>query len=109
MFDMEKRSYERIEAVQLVRISCRNKIYTGATLNLSEKGIFVDIKRGFSTNIMCSIYIYIDDQLLKMLARVKHFTRINGSCYGVGIEVINSPKNYLEYMKNLKKTSEVLL
>lgn len=106
---MEKRSCIRIEAVKMVRIYYRAKMYPGTTLNISEKGIFIDIKRWFSTNIMCGIDIHIEDEFLKMLVMVKHFTKVNGSCYGLGVEIINSPMNYLEFVKNLKRTSDFLL
>lgn len=106
---MEKRSFVRIEAVKAVRLYYRSKIYPGTTLNISEAGMFIDIKRWFSTKSMCAIDIHMGDEFLKLLVMVKHFTKVNNSCYGVGVEIINSPMNYLDYLNNLKKTSDFLL
>jgi hypothetical protein len=99
---MEQRTYYRIQTGESVRIYYRNKIYPGTTLNLSQKGMFINTKRWFSSNSLCLIDIKIGDELLKFLSRVKQFTKINSDSYGVGVEILNPPQNYLEYVNSLK-------
>lgn len=99
---MEKRSFERIDADVDVRFSYGYIFYTGSITNLSEKGLFIRTKNCLPTNSLILIMFREDDELLKILARVKRSTKSNRYDDGMGIEVLNPQRKYIDYVNNMK-------
>ncbi len=99
---MEKRSFERIDADVDVRFSYGYIFYTGSITNLSEKGLFIRTKNCLPMNSLILIMYRVEDELIKILARVKRSTKSNRYDDGMGIEVLNPQKKYIDYVNNMK-------
>lgn len=99
---MERRASERIRANIAVRFYCDNNEYTGNVTDLSQHGMFI------STDGMCfpfssefKIAFPIKTEVLNILVLVRRITKTKDCYDGIGVEILNPPKNYLEYMKDL--------
>ena len=99
---MEKRSFERIDADVDVRFSYGYIFYTGNIKNLSERGLFIRTKNCLPDNSLILIMFRVEDELLKILARVKRSSKSNRYNDGMGIEVINPQSKYLDFVDNMK-------
>jgi hypothetical protein len=93
---MEKRSFERIDADIDVRFSYGYMFYTGAISNLSEKGLFVRTKNCLPDNSIVLIMLRLENELVKLLARVTRSIRSGNNRDGMGIEILNPQKKIPE-------------
>ena len=98
----EKRAVKRIAANLETRLSCGNMFYTGVVLNLSEKGMFISTRRFLPSNTTFLIIIRMEDKLLKIPAKVKRLTKTDSFYYGMGVELLTPPAEYLEFVENIK-------
>ena len=99
---MEKRSFERIDADVDVRFSYGYIFYTGNITNLSERGLFIRTKNCLPDNSLILIMYRVEDELLKILARVKRSIKSNRYNDGMGIEVLNPQSKYHDFVNNMK-------
>jgi hypothetical protein len=97
---MEKRAYERMPADIEVRLPYGNKFYSGTILNLSEKGMFISTKKFYPSDSMLSIYI--DNKPVNLLSRVRRYRMTAGHLDGIGIEILNPQKKYLDFIDDLR-------
>ena len=100
MFIMKKRAFERIPVDFEVRLPCGNMFYSGTVLNLSEKGMFISTKRIYPVDSILNIQM--EKETVYLLARVKSFKKTDGNSDGIGVEILNPPQNYLEFVSSLK-------
>ncbi len=105
---MEKRIFERIPSSLAVRFPHENMFYSGTVLNLSEKGMFISTKRLFPAYSVFSITIKRENELLKVFVRVKRAMKTNGYYDGIGVEILNPQKKYLEFVENLRLLYKIL-
>lgn len=101
---MEKRSCERIDANIEVRFSYGYMFYTGTIANLSQRGLFIRTKNRLPDNAVLLILFRLENDLLKLLAKVRHSDKSNSKYEGMGIELLNPQKEYLNFMESLKPT-----
>jgi hypothetical protein len=94
----EKRAVKRMAANLETRLSYGNMFYTGIVLNLSEKGMFISLP----SNTTFLIIIRMEDKLLKIPAKVKRLTKTDSFYYGMGVELLTPPDEYLEFVENIK-------
>ncbi len=99
---MEKRSFERIDANFDVRFSYGYIFYTGNIKNLSERGLFIRTKNCLPINSLILIMFRSEGELLKILARVKRSSKSNKFDDGMGIEVLNPQRKYIDYVNSMK-------
>ncbi len=99
---MEKRSFERIDADLDVRFSYGYIFYTGKISNLSEKGLFIRTRNCLPDNSIVLVMFQVEDELVKLLARVKRSAKSGNNHDGMGIEILNPQKKYLNYIDSLK-------
>jgi hypothetical protein len=99
---MEKRSFERIAANVDVRFSYGYIFYTGKISNLSEKGLFIRTRNCLPDNSIVLIMFRVENELLKLLARVKRSAKSGNNHDGIGIEILNPQEKYLNYIDSLK-------
>ncbi len=99
---MEKRSFERIDADLDVRFSYGYIFYTGKISNFSEKGLFIRTRNCLPDNSIVLIMLRVENELVKLLARVKRSTKSGNNHDGMGIEILNPQKKYLNYIDSLK-------
>jgi len=99
---MERRAVERIAANIDARFLCSNVFYSGTVLNLSEKGMFIRTRKYFPSNTRFVVVISSDDDLLKVMVRVKRIIMGDADYDGMGVEIVNSDADYLEFVNRLK-------
>ncbi len=102
---MEKRAYQRIPAGEEVRVSYRNVFYSGTVLNLSEKGMFIGTKQCFPSDSTFLILIGKKNDFMKLFAKVKRITEMNGYYDGIGVELLSFSQDYLNFIDTLKHKS----
>ncbi len=97
----EKRACRRIHANLQARLFYGNLIYTGTVTNLSEKGMFIRTKVQFPVNSVCITLVLVNEQVVKIPVKVKRTaapeSEYSTDC-GIGVELVNAPQNYLDYV-----------
>ncbi len=99
---MEKRNYQRISTAVDARFLYGDMFYSGTIMNLSEKGMFMRTRICLPFNCLFEIIINKKDVLIKVNVRVKRVTKINGYYDGMGVEILNPQKEYLEFIDSLR-------
>ncbi len=99
---MEKRNFKRISASVDARFLYGDMFYSGTILNLSEKGMFISTKICLPSSSIFVLIVRIKDDLLKVHARVKWVTKMNDYYDGMGVEILNPQKKYLEFIDSLR-------
>jgi hypothetical protein len=99
--NMEKREFDRNPL--FLEVHCLNKEYFGTVLNLSEKGMFIKShKIDFPFLMQFELYVTLIDKTFKVPVRVNRVTKSNGYYDGIGVEVLDPPADYLEFVDSLK-------
>ncbi len=103
----EKRAHRRIPANLQARVLYGNLIYTGKVTDISEKGMFINTKMNFPVNAVFLMVVLINDAVIKVPIKVKRTVRIEkdysgNDSSGIGVELVNSPQRYLDYVSNCK-------
>jgi len=99
---MERRAAERVAANIDARFLCSNVFYSGTVLNLSEKGMFIRTRKYFPSNTGFMVVIRSDDDLLKVMVRVKRIIMGDANDDGMGVEIVQPDADYLEFVNRLK-------
>ncbi len=85
-----------------VQLDVEGKVCSGTVTNLSERGMYVKTdEKGFAEKSNCSISIPLKDGMLSVAGTLVRLSENNDACEGVGIEVVNPPQKYLDFVENL--------
>ena len=103
---MEKRTAERIAVNEEARFFQGKMFYSGTVLNLSEKGMFIKTDPCLLSKSKLIVYLLSGKDLLKVPVRVKRVSTINHHCYGIGVEILNSPEEYTEFVNELSTQTD---
>ncbi len=98
---MERRTVERISTSIDARYFYGNLFYSGTVLNVSEKGLFINTKRCLPSEAMFVVIFRRDNELFKMIAKVKRVSKCVDS-NGMGVELVSPTLDYLELVSTLK-------
>ncbi len=98
---MDKRAFERIPTSIDAKFFYGNLFYSGKVLNVSEKGMFINTKRCLPSEAMFVVIFRTDNELFKMIARVKRVAKADDSD-GIGVELVSPSIEYLELLNTLK-------
>jgi hypothetical protein len=101
---MEKRAFERAEATLPVKYFCENTQYAGTVKNLSENGMFISTSDFLPCGNTVELLVPLKEKVSKFSARIKRIVKINESKYNIGVELLDPPENYLEFVSILKST-----
>lgn len=100
---MEKRSVDRIPVNIQIKFLCRNHVYYGTVMNISERGMFIN------TSEMCLPFDYQVDIFFALEEKTLHVPvnlcriRMSPDSYdGLGVEVLSPSREYLEFVDNLR-------
>ncbi len=99
---MDKRAFERVFANIEAKFFYGNAIYTGEITNLSENGIFISARLCFPFESKFEILIPVNEEILKIPVKVSRIVKTDDFYDGMGLELLERPKNYLEFVSNLK-------
>ncbi len=104
----EKRAYRRMPANLQARLFYGNLIYTGTVTNLSENGMFISTKVKFPVNSVFIMLVLVNDHALKIPIKVRRMVAPeNNYCpdCGMGVELVNVPQNYLDYVTGYQSSA----
>ena len=99
---MEKRSFQRESTNQSVRLAWANEISSGTVTNVSGKGMFINTNMTLPIESELEILFSIKGKIIKLPAKVSRILK-KGDVYDrMGVEIINPPKEYLEFLGSLQ-------
>ena len=99
---MARRSTGRIPIRLNVILSCGSRVHPGTVMNLSEKGMFISADvTGLPEDSQFDISIPLKNEVLRVPGKLVRLSKINGSCNGIGIELVEPPQDYLDFVENL--------
>ncbi len=100
---VQRRDCERIESNIQVKFFYGNSVYFGTATNISENGMFVRTKTIlFPLTSQFEVLILSNNSLLKIPVKV---IRLETTCdlnYGMGVEILNTPIDYLGFINVIK-------
>jgi len=99
----ERRSSERVPVGEEVKICEGNLFFSGTALNISDKGMFIGTRKRFPVKAISLIVMRIKDRLFKLPAKIIRSTLETGFYDGIGVELIDPPKDYTEFLNYWKK------
>lgn len=99
---MARRATWRIPIQLNVRLIMGGKVSTGTVKNLSENGMFISAdETDFDKDSECFISIPVDNETLNVPGKLVRIIRENNSHGGIGVELMDPPKKYLDFVENL--------
>ena len=106
----EKRLFQRIPIKGQVKIFSDNVTYCCGLTNISEKGLFITTKEHFPIGKEVEVEVvhtYSDKEAIKFPIKVRRALKTDDSTrhpdnHGMGVEVINPPAHYLNFVSDLK-------
>lgn len=101
--DIERRSSERVPVGEEVKICEGNLFFSGTALNISDNGMFIGTKKRFPRETLSLIVMRLKDRLFKLPAKIKRSTLETGFYDGIGVELIDPPRDYVEFLNSWKK------
>ena len=102
---MQRRTFDRIPVDFKVRYFCGDMACNGNVTNLSENGMFIDTTIDFPFDSNFEIVLPLDDEVMKISAIIKRMVKNKGSYEGMGVEIVNSSENYLQFVNELRLVS----
>ncbi|MBI5663837.1 MAG: PilZ domain-containing protein [Nitrospirae bacterium] len=109
---LERRAYERFPDNLQARLFFGNMIYSGMVTNLSKKGMFVSTNVRFPVNTEFMLVVLLNNRTLKLPIKVRRSVK-RESAYnsrtdcGIGVELLDAPQNYLDYIGTRKSSMQV--
>lgn len=100
----KRRSTRTIKRLEIA-FTARGLTYKGITSNLSREGIFIRTQKGLPPGVIVEVELYLPSgETLKMQGVVKRTikTQFQDIKNGMGIELINPPQIYMEYIDSLE-------
>ena len=99
---MVGRGSHRISIRIKVRFLCSDRLYSGIVTNISERGMFI------CTDEEClpqgshfDLSIPLDKEFVNVPAKINRMVHMSEGRYGIGIELLDPPRKYLDYVENL--------
>ena len=99
---MNRRAYERVNINFRAKFFYGNTLYTGEITNLSENGIYISTRLCFPFESRFEILIPLDEGVLKVPVKVSRIIKTDDFYEGMGLELLEQSKNYLEFVRNLR-------
>ncbi len=98
---MEKRTFTRIYTNLRAEFFYGNELAHGTITNLSEKGMFINTRICFPVNSRFDILIPLKEKVLQLHVIVCNVMKENDFYNGMGIEVLYSRKEYLDFVDSI--------
>jgi len=100
--NMGVRIFDRIPVLIKVTLNSKTTTCTGTMVNLSETGMFIRAdKIPLLIEPEVEITIPLDEENLRVSGRLIRRENILDYYQGIGIEVVNPPKKYLDFLEGL--------
>lgn len=99
---MEKRAFERIKTNIPVTYYCEQMLYTGLIKNLSENGMYISTTNFLPCKDKIEMIIPLKKAVTTFKSRIRRIKRINESRFYIGVEILNPPASFIEFVADLK-------
>ncbi|MDH4028061.1 MAG: PilZ domain-containing protein [Nitrospirota bacterium] len=112
---VERRSYARFHADLDVRLIYGNLIYAGKVYDVSQNGMFINTKVGFPVNSAFMIVVLLEGRTMKFPIKVrrsaKNYTMGDNllPVSGIGVELLDAPAGYLEFIGRYWSSKKAVL
>jgi hypothetical protein len=103
---LEKRNCERKLVREKVIYSFGNIFYSGKLLNVSKEGIYVETAYCLPVDATLMLIMKINDSFINLIVKVKRLVRNSGLYKGMGLQLMNTPNSYLDYVNSLEPAYE---
>ncbi len=100
----ENRLFERTEITLPVKYLCENILYNGTIKNISENGMFISTCNFLPCSHIVELLIPLKKEVSKFYAKIRRIEREDDSSYNIGVELLNPPEKYLEFIKSLRSS-----
>ena len=102
---MNRRSHERFNTRLRVEFDCNNTICCSAAINLSENGMpWITAEILFPLDTEFEIFLHLKEKVLVVPAKVCRLIKTENIYDAIGIELINPPQAYFEYVDSLRSS-----
>ncbi len=98
---MEKRAFKRINEKLSVRFPGHNTFYPGTATDLSENGMFINAEIYFPIQSEFEMLVLLKEDVLRVPVKIARLVKSGGIYEGMGVEILNLPKKYLEHVIRL--------
>ena len=99
---MAKRVTWRIPIRLNVKVHSGGRECAATVTNLSEHGMFISTDdSGLCEHSECDISIPVTEGTLHVPGKLVRQSKVNDGCEGIGVEIIDPPQKYLDYVENL--------
>ena len=99
---MARRASTRIPIRLSVILSSGSRVYPGTVKNISEKGMFISTDvAGLAADSLFDITIPLKEDVLHVPGKLVRLSKINGSYNGLGVELMEPPQDYLDFVESL--------
>ena len=96
------RTVDRIPVLIDVKINYDKSVYIGTLLNISESGMFIRTNKMPSPlQSQIEISILLNEEVIRVSGKLVREENIRGYYNGIGVEVLNPPQNYMDFIDNL--------
>ncbi len=99
---MERRALKRMPAGITIKLFYRSAFYTGIVTDLSEKDMFISTIKCPPFDAMLVITFHLQNQFIKVIARVRRTAEKRSDFNGIGVEILNSTQNYLKQVNAMR-------
>ena len=109
---MEKRAHIRLPSKLQARLVHGNLFYASSITDFSEKGVFLNARMNFNVNSVFVLVLLIKNRIVNVLGKVKRVVKtgdLKESVSGMGVELINPPVRYLEYVKERRIANDSII
>jgi len=98
----ERRSSERFKTNIDARFFYGNLFYSGTVSDVSDSGMFINTKRYLPADSMFVVIIRLENELLKVIAKVKRLTSTADNGAGMGVVLLSPSRSYLDLVSTMK-------
>ena len=110
---MEKRAHIRLPSKLQARLVYGNLFYASSVTNFSEKGVYISAKMNFNVNAVFVLVLLISNKIVNVLGKVKRVVKSDNLqesiSSGMGVELINPPVQYLEFVKEQRIANDAVI
>ncbi len=104
---MEKRAFERLSVNLQARLFWGSSVYHATVLNVSEGGMFISTMMCPPCKSVFEVVILLEDKVLKIPVNVKWARRAEETEQlkgdpGIGVELLNRPHEYIEFIRAIR-------
>jgi hypothetical protein len=99
---MARRSNIRFPIRINVKFSCSDKVHSGLVTDISEKGMFIKTKdMCYPEDRQFNLAIPLENEMAHLPVKINRLINMKGGNFGIGVELLNPPPQYIEYVENL--------